>query len=158
MLDVDRAVAWSKGVLRAGGLFYMDDFVGASRFQWPDPQLEIATRIRQIFENTKHMADPRAPADSLPARVARPNKDNLVDNDPSEAADSERIVDALYKYFPNVEFRATGGVVYHLALSDMLHNFNEETDKALIDLLMLIDELCIRLGQTHYGVALAFKE
>ena len=158
MLDVDRAVAWSKGVLRTGGLFYMDDFIGASRFQWPDQQLEIATRIRHIFKNTKYMAHPRAPADSLPAIVSRPNKDKLIANDPSEAADSERIVEALYKHFPNVEVKATGGVVYHLALSDMLHNFNEETDRALIDLLMLVDELCLRLGQTHYGVALAFKE
>ena len=78
--------------------------------------------------------------------------------DPSEAADSERIVEVLYKYFPNVEFKATGGVVYHLALNDMFHNFDEQEDKILVDLLMMIDELCTMLGQTHYGVALAFKE
>ena len=158
MLDVDRAVAWSKDVLRPGGLFYMDDFVGASRFQWPDEQLELATRIRHIFKSTKFMADPRGGAGSLREIVARPNKDKLIEDDPSEAADSEQIIGAIHKHFPNVDFKATGGVVYHLALNDMLHNFDEEDDKVLIDLLMLIDELCVRLGQTHYGVALAFKE
>ncbi|MDP8219106.1 MAG: hypothetical protein P9M03_10315 [Candidatus Theseobacter exili] len=158
MLDVDKAVEWSKNVLRSGGLFYMDDFIGASRFQWPDAQLEFATRIRKVFEDSKYLTNPRTSSGSLSTIISRPNKNKLIEDDPSEAADSERIVDAIYKYFPNVEFKVTGGVVYHLALSDMLNNFDEKDDKILLDLLMIIDELYAKLGQTHYGVALAFKE
>ena len=158
MLNVDKAVEWSKNILRPGGLFYMDDFVGASRFQWPDAQLEFATRIRTVFENSKYLNDPRRVVGSLPTSISRPNMEKLIEDDPSEAADSEGIVDAIYKHFPQAEFKATGGVVYHLVLNDMLNNFDENDDKILLDLLMIIDELYTKLGQTHYGVALAFKE
>ena len=48
--------------------------------------------------------------------------------------------------------------MHHLALNDMLHNFDEDDDKVVLDLLMLVDELYATLGQTHYGVTLAFKE
>jgi len=35
MLDVDATVKWSRDILVPGGMFYMDDYVGASRFQHP---------------------------------------------------------------------------------------------------------------------------
>lgn len=158
MLDVDKAVEWSKNILRSGGLFYMDDFIGSSRFQWPDAQLEFATRIRKVFENSRYLVNPKTNFGSMPTTISRPSLDKLIEADPSEAADSDSIVDAIYKYFPNAEFKVTGGVVYHLALSGMLDNFDEKDDKILLDLLMIVDELYAKLGQTHYGVALAFKE
>lgn len=158
MLDVDKAVEWSRAILKHGGLFYMDDFVGASRFQWPDEQLEIATKVRRAFKQSKYLLNPRRKGSLLATEVTRPNKKKLIKSDPSEAADSNSIIDAIYKYFPNAEIKKTGGVIYHLALSDMLHNFDEKDDEILLDLLMIIDELCVELGQTHYGVALAFKE
>jgi len=158
MLDVEKAIEWSKNVLKTGGLFYMDDFVGASRFQWPDEQLEIATKVRRAFSHSRYLSHPKYRIFSLPAEVKRPNKKKLIKKDPSEAADSDRIINAVYKYFPNAEIKNTGGVIYHLALSDMIHNFDEENDKILLDLLMIIDELCSKSGQNHYGIALAFKE
>jgi len=158
MLDVEKAIEWSKNVLKIGGLFYMDDFVGASRFQWPDEQLEIATKVRRVFQHSSYLSNPKCRFFSLPAKVTRPNKEKLIKKDPSEAADSDKIIDAIYKYFPNAEIKNTGGVIYHLALSDMIHNFDEKNDKILLDLLMIIDELCSKLGQNHYGIALAIKE
>ncbi|MGJ3249117.1 MAG: class I SAM-dependent methyltransferase [Elainellaceae cyanobacterium] len=158
MFDVDKALKWSKTVLKQGGLFYMDDFVGASRFQWPDEQLEVATKVRCAFQQSKYLSNPNAQTSFLPTDVTRPDKEKLVQSDPSEAADSDRIIDAIYQHFPNAEIKNTGGVIYHLALSDMLHNFNENDDKILLDLLMIIDELCTKLGQTHYAIALAFKD
>jgi SAM-dependent methyltransferase len=158
MFDVDKAVEWSKKVLKCGGLFYMDDFVGASRFQWPDEQLEVATKVRSAFQGSCYLMNPNNNDSVLSTNISRPNMENLIQMDPSEAADSDRIINAIHKYFPNAEIKFTGGVIYHLALSDMLHNFDEKNDKVLLDLLMIIDELCSKLGQTHYAVALAFKE
>jgi len=84
----------------------------------------------------------------------------LIQRDPSEAADSDRIVNSILRYFPNAEVKDTGGIVYNLALQDMLGNFDEENeyDRILLDLLMIIDELCIGLGHSLQGVALAVKE
>lgn len=157
MLDVPKALNWSWNVLKLGGLFFMDDYVGASRFQWPDYQLDIATRVRRAFRDTKYLEDPRAQGRVLPTEIRRPSEEALIAQDPSEAADSERILEAVKEYFPNARVTLTGGVVYHLVLNDMLHNFDEERDRAYMELLMLIDDLAVRAGETHYGVAWAFK-
>lgn len=90
-------------------------------------------------------------------RLERPNIQNMILNDPSEAPDSERIIQSVKKYFPNAEITLTGGVIYHLALNDILQNFDEEKDKWVLDLFMIIDDLCTDLGETHYATALAIK-
>ncbi len=135
----------------------MDDFIGATRFQWPEKQLEIATKTREVFKGTKYITNPRSKENALNTVISKPNKDKLIERDPSEAAASDQIINAVVQHFPKTEIINTGGVIYHLALSDMLHNFDEVDDKILLDLLMLIDELCIELGQTHYGVCWAIK-
>ena len=109
MLDVDKAVAWSRKVLKPGGLFYMDDFIGASRFQWPTEQLAIATKTRQAFQSSKFLQNPREKDSLLETEVKRPNIDKLIQSDPSEAADSDRIISSIIKYFPNAEIKNTGG-------------------------------------------------
>ncbi len=157
MMNVDNAVKWSWHILKPGGVFYMDDFIGSSRFQWPDEQLEVATKVRNVFKNTHFLSHPKYSFLSLPTKAKRPNIKKLIKLDPSEAADSENIVTAIYKYFPDAEIKSTGGVIYHLALNGMLQNFDENEDKITLELLLIIDELCSKLGQTHYGVAWARK-
>jgi hypothetical protein len=93
----------------------------------------------------------------LPKLVNRPDADAIIADDPSEAADSERILESVKKYFPDAEITLTGGVVYHLALNDILRNFDESGDRHLLDLLMIIDGLCADLGETHYATALSIK-
>lgn len=160
MFDVDKAVEWSKRILKKGGLFYLDDFVGPTRFQWSDRALAIASRIRSVFSSTKYLTNPLKPNTYLPTRLYRPDADQLIAQDPSEAADSQRILGVIRKYFPNAEIRATGGIVYSLVLSDMINNFDENTqeDKLLLELLMVMDELCIGLCETQYATAIAIKE
>ena len=53
----------------------------------------------------------------------------------------------------------TGGAIYHAALSDVLHNIDEDdaTDRALLDLTLQIDRLLAEQGETHYAVAVAEK-
>src|SRR4051812_29523636 len=36
MLDTREAIAWSARCLAPGGVLYLDDYVGPSRFQYPD--------------------------------------------------------------------------------------------------------------------------
>ncbi len=158
MLDSEKAVEWSKNILKPGGFFYMDDYIGASRFQFSDEQLEIASNIRQAFYNTKYLIDPKETDVYLPSKMNRINENKLIELDPSEAADSGRIISAINKYFNNANIIYTGGVVYHLALNDIINNFDEQSDKHLLDILLIIDELCIKLNLTHYGICLAQKE
>jgi len=136
------------------------DFLKASRFQWSDLSLEIATHVRKAFDKTKYLADPRDKAHRIATFLKRPTIKSMLASDPSEAADSERIIAAVLNYFPDAEITKTGGTIYNLVLSDMLHNFDEDRkdDQLLLELLMIIDELCVKLGETQYATALAIKE
>ncbi len=156
MLDVEAAIRWSYKVLQKDGMFYMDDYVGPNRMQWSDKMLKVASQVRAILPE-KYLTNPKNPSQLLPKTIVRNSVESMIEIDPSEAADSERIIDSIKKYFPKAEITLTGGVVYHLACSDILHNFNESQDQHILDFLMLIDDLCVELGETHYAIALAIK-
>ncbi|ATE64798.1 class I SAM-dependent methyltransferase [Rhizorhabdus dicambivorans] len=156
MIDVDHAVEWSHRVLSPGGWFVMDDFVGASRFQWSDEDLQTASRVRELLPE-RFLLSPRPGAGPLSRQLTRPSIDAMLRTDPSEAADSARILPSLKRVFPGAQILLTGGVVYHLALSDVLTNFDDEQDVPLLDALLLLDDELARMGRTHYAVALASK-
>lgn len=158
MMNTKAAIKWSHKILKKGGVFYMDDFVGANRFQWPEVQLELANRVRSTLEGTKYLQNPDDTSKYLPIRVNRHDPQKLAADDPSEAADSERIIEQIEDIFPNAEITRTGGIVYHLALKGAIGNFSNKDDHIVLELLLLIDELCAKLGHTHYATALATKE
>jgi SAM-dependent methyltransferase len=174
MLDVEKAVEWSYRVCKKGGMFYMDDYVGPTRFQWSDRMLSIASAVRGTLPERYLVRHSHGKVDTLkqiarnlsslpgswnlhPRVLKRPSADSLRADDPSEAADSGRILDSVRKYFPNAEITLSGGAIYALALNDILENFDETEDRHLLDLLLIIDDLCADLGETHYATALAMK-
>jgi SAM-dependent methyltransferase len=156
MLDVDFAVSWSHKVLRAGGMFYMDDFIGPRRFQWSDRSLTIASQVRGLLP-PRYLKNPNSAEALLPKQMRRPDPLKLEASDPSEAADSDRILPSVMKHFPEAEVVLTGGVIYHLALSDAIANFNEVEDRLVLEVLLLLDDLCVELGESLYATALALK-
>lgn len=161
MFDVDAAVDWSWHALQMGGVFYMDDFVGPSRFQWSDLSLSIASVVRAHLPE-RYLRDPRKPGCMLPSRLHRPDPEALMKSDPSEAADSDRILDAVTDRFPGADIVRTGGVIYHLALSEVLANIHpeDEGDRMALDLLLGFDLCCLSIPglETHYATCIAFKE
>jgi hypothetical protein len=81
----------------------------------------------------------------------------MIEKDPSEATDSEHILPALAKHFPEAVVHKTGGIIYHLALHELMHNFDPREDKHPLELLLLIDEQCIAVEETNYAAAIAQK-
>ncbi|MEM8614212.1 MAG: hypothetical protein AAGF93_19485, partial [Cyanobacteria bacterium P01_H01_bin.105] len=156
MLDVDHAVRWSRDLLTEGGVFYMNDFVGPTKMQWSDTTLDVASRVRQALPD-KYLVDHRNPSRLLARAVVRPDPEKLTAIDPTECADSGRIIESIKKHFTDPEIVLTGGSVYHTALNDVLNNLDESDDRHILDLLLIIDDLCTMLGETHYGVAIATK-
>jgi SAM-dependent methyltransferase len=157
MLNVEAAIEWSWKVLKPGGLFYMDDFVGPDRFQWSRQMLLVATAVRQSLPD-RLLANPRKPGSKLPRVVTRPDLEKMRQADPSEAADSSRILCCVQRRFPGIEIILTGGAIYHLALSDVLANFSYPQDSKLLERLLDLDDICTGMGETHYATALALKD
>lgn len=156
MFDVRQALVWSRERLRPGGWLVMDDYVGATRFQWPDAQLQIASRVRRSLPE-RLLRDPADPGRLCPKDLTRPSLHSMLAADPSEAADSDGILPALPQVFPGVRIIPTGGVVYNLALKDIIANFGEDDADRLRDLLDQDAELAAR-GQTQYACAFASKQ
>ncbi len=153
MLDTRAAVEWSRDALRAGGLLVVDEYVGPNRFQWTKLSLEASDRVRQALPE-RFFHNPRDPAKPYPRLTPRVNRDKLIAQDPTEAADSENIVPAIGDVFPGAEIIPTGGAVYHLALRGVMDNFQPEDDP-IIQLVLLADDLLERQGEFHHATAFA---
>ncbi len=156
MPDTRVAVAWSHRVLKSGGLFLMDDYVGATRMQFPEEMLQISTEFRSLLPEN-YLKNPYEPSSLLGVNCVSPDEDDLFAMDPSECADSANILSAIREYFPKAHILLTGGGVYHLGLSDILHNILEADDQSTLDLAMEFDDKCIELGLTQYAVAYCQK-
>lgn len=160
MLDVDRAVLWSRQVLRPGGLFYMEDYVGPNRFQYDARTRAVASAVRAALPD-RLLRNPQHQDELLPRTINNISAARLAEADPSEAPQSDRILGAVRVHFPNAEIVSTGGVIYNLALKDAVANFDEADpgDAARLESLLLLDAVATETMeiQTHYAVALAFK-
>lgn len=153
MFDADNAVAVSREVLKAGGALYCNEFVGASHFQYPALEVMIANGVRASLPRPLFKIP--GTEEYWPTGTGRPPMEAMLRDDPSEAADSENILPALRRHFPNARIVPLGGVVYNLALMNILTNIPEDS-KLLRDLLAIDDEANDH-GLFHYAFGMAEK-
>jgi SAM-dependent methyltransferase len=152
MMDTPFAVRWSCDRLRPGGMFAMFDFVGPTAFQWSDIHLHYVNAFRSRLPDEFFFNSKRRP---VPRIVERVDKDRLWRKDPSEAADSGRILDAVRSVFSNVNIIPTGGAIYHTATNDILAYIPDESP--FIGELLALDDFMIEMGVTMHAVALAIR-
>jgi len=159
MLDVDVAVKWSYDILTPDGIFYMDDYVGPNRFQYPKYVLDLVNNIRDNLPK-KYLQDQRNNQKPR-GHITNVDPEELMKNDPSEAADSGRILSSVSRYFKNADIKPTGGIVYFIALHGLWENFNEKNDDDIFFLsqLLELDKHCTTKENfmSPYAVALATK-
>jgi SAM-dependent methyltransferase len=114
-------------LIEPGGTFVVDEFVGPTRFQWTDGQLEAANDLlAQLPEERRRLADGR-----IKHRVVRPSRLSMVLDDPSEAVDAAALLPGLRREFDVVEERPYGGTVLHIAFSGIAHNFLDQEPETL---------------------------
>lgn len=151
MFNVDEALAWSRNVLTPGGLLLVDEYVGPDRLRFEGETLAFANAVRGLLpERLRAGAEPAFTPESFAPVAAK---------DPSEAADSARILPALRDQFEDIDIRPTGGVVYYLALNGLFGNFDmaSSDDRALLGHLLELDRVytAARPDATVYAVAIA---
>ncbi len=108
------------GALRPGGLFFMNEFVGPTRFQWTDRQLEVVNGLLSALPEAFRVStvDGR-----VKRHVRRPTVAEMIAADPSEAVRSGEILDVASDFFEILEVRPYGGTVLQLLLDDIAGNF-----------------------------------
>jgi 2-polyprenyl-3-methyl-5-hydroxy-6-metoxy-1,4-benzoquinol methylase len=138
MIDTSKTVKISIEILNNGGILFCNDYVGASRFQWSDIELAIVNGVRAMLPDELFVMPN---GQRINKWVTKPSLESMIQADPSEAADSASILEAIKKNFESPEIINTGGLIYHLCLNDILQNIKEESDM-LQYLLQLDEELC----------------
>jgi SAM-dependent methyltransferase len=136
-------------LLMPGALLYVDEFVGPTRFQWTDKQLEVIGRL--LDRLSPELVEDLVLGDGTPRRRAiRPTVENMIASDPSESVRSEEIPGILGEHFELVELRPYGGAVFHQLFNRLMGNFAGQDD--LVRVLMELDFLLADEGvlQTNY--------
>ena len=124
--DVDAIVARVRQALRPDGLLVINDFVGPARLQWTAAQLAETNRILRAVVPPRLRV--RYLSRQLKNHVSGPGRWRMLLADPSEAAESDRIVPALRQHFEPLEEAALGGNILTLVLKDIAHHFTTEAD------------------------------
>jgi ubiquinone/menaquinone biosynthesis C-methylase UbiE len=127
--------------LKPTGLFIFNEFVGPSRFQWTDEQLDA---VNGLLARLPEKYRVRWKSGSVKRAVHRPGRLAVMLYDPTEAAESSRIVPLLGETFDVLETRGYGGTVLQLLFSDIAGNFlsgDPETKRLLAMCFAREDEL-----------------
>src|SRR5207247_3708726 len=115
--------------IKPGGYFFLDEFVGPSRFQWTDVQIQIMNDQLQQLPN--HLRRLISGPSKFKERVVRKSAAYMAAADPSEAVRSSEILPLLAEYFRILEIKGYGGAILHELLYDIAGNFCEENGGSL---------------------------
>ena len=142
--------------LTPDGLFFMNEFVGPTRFQWTDRQLEAVNGLLRALpeEFRRSAADGR-----LKTEVPRPTVAEMIAADPSEAVRSGEILSVAASYFEILEVRPYGGTVLQLLLDDIAGNFARPGTggKELLDAICAFEWALVEAGhlESDFAVVVA---
>lgn len=104
--------------LRPGGVFMFNEFVGPTRFQWTDRQLQQVNELLQGLPDA-HRTVPF---------IDRPTIAQMLAEDPTESVRSAEILPLLEDYFDVVERKPYGGTLLNLLLTETLGTFEVENE------------------------------
>jgi len=124
-------------VLKPGGYFFLDEFIGPSRLQWTDAQIRVINdQLQQIPKDLRRLVSDHT---KFKERVVRKSVSYMIVADPSEAVRSSEIVPLLEDYFSILEIKGYGGAILHELLYDIAGNFCEENTGSLDHLRKLFE-------------------
>jgi SAM-dependent methyltransferase len=124
--------------LKPGGYFFLDEYIGPTRFYWTDEQLRVMNeqlsllprKLRRSITNNRNVK----------SKIERKSLQEFLSADPSEAIRSSEILGVLSQFFTILDFRGYGGTILHELLYDIAGNFTEDNPGSL-DLLRRLFEV-----------------
>jgi SAM-dependent methyltransferase len=122
--------------LKPGGYVVLNEFVGPTRFQWTERQLEVINGLlRTLPARLRVRCDGSG---TVKSEVERPTIAEMKRIDPSEAVRSAEILSVLPSYFDVAEVKGYGGTVLQMLLHEIAGNF-QNADK---DTIVLLEAFC----------------
>ncbi len=107
--------------LKPEGYLIVNEFVGPTRFQWTEKQIEVINGLLSIFPcKYKELL---GNTNKQKSNIFRPSKLRMIVDDPSEVVESSNILPYLHEIFEIVEIREYGGTLLMELFSEIAHNF-----------------------------------
>jgi SAM-dependent methyltransferase len=132
---LELALDQCRRALRPGGTLLVNEFVGPSRFQWTDRQLDEANAVFVTLPEELRRDLTRG---GVKRRIVRPSVAQMLAYDPSEAVRSAEIEPLLASRFDIFERWNWGGTLNHLVFQDIAGNFQPDhaAHGAIVELLI----------------------
>jgi len=145
--------------LKPGGYFIVNEFVGPTKFQWTDRQIQAVNGLLEILpEKHKKLHD----SGRIKPSVYRPGRLRMHMMDPSEAVESARIEPLLSQLFDVVEVKPYGGTILLLLLNGIAQNFlsDDKQTRDWLDICFLIEDQLLASNdiKSDYIVAIYKKK
>lgn len=113
--------------LKKGGLFVVDEYVGPRRMQYTDKQIKIAN---ELLSKIPMKYKKRWNLKSIKNEIHRPGILRMILSDPSEAVESDLILEQVQKHFKTVELALRGGTILSPLFHDIGSNFTNDDPQA----------------------------
>lgn len=156
MDDTRRSIELSVNALKPGGCLVINEYVGPNRFQWRDEEMHFMNEFRAALPD-RFFSKSAGARIEVARKVVKPTVEQMIAVDPSEAPDSASILPALSDILPDATVWPLGGVIYHIALNDVIANFQLPSDEPLLKMAMLADEAVSAAGFNHFAACLYRK-
>lgn len=129
-----------KKAMKPQAIFLFDEYIGPSRFQWSDRQLQAINGVMGMLPAwlTVDLVDGHQRRE-----VVRNTPEQVAAVDPSEAIRSSEIVFVAERYFKIIEFLPYGGTILHMLLHSIAGNFLREEARPWLDLLFRVEDLLL---------------
>jgi ubiquinone/menaquinone biosynthesis C-methylase UbiE len=134
-----------KNTLTNDGLILVVDFIGPTRFQWTDRQIQLTQQLLDILPDELKIDLHNPIFRETKKEISRPTIDEIIRTDPSESVRSGEILNLLCKEFDVLEQKPMGGTLLSLLFDGIAGNFDEQNPFvcALIRSLQKTEELLI---------------
>ena len=142
-MDVPPVVRRIHDLLPPGGVFVANEYVGPDRWQFTTAQLACIRAVMALLPKRLR----RRPDGSLKPVLGRPPLEWMIQNDPSEAADSESIDGALRSLFEDLRSVHYGGGLALPVLDETMGSYRAASrfDRAAMGTIARLDRLLTHL-------------
>ena len=137
--------------LKPGGFFFLNEYIGPKRFQWPAHQVAlIDLLLRNLPECWVRTAE-----GGLRRGFAAPTVEEVVRVDPTEAVRSDEILPVLAQQFVITTYAPYGGSLLHGLLDHIGVNFvgDDPEAKAMLNTFFALEDWALRSGFLQHDFA-----
>ena len=145
-------------ILKKNGLLIIFDYTGPNRLQWTSEQLNKSNELLRRIPRHRRF---RPQSNFLvKKRVYRPGKFRMWVSDPSEAIDSEAMLETLARHLNVLEEKKLGGNLIHPLLKGIAHHFidNSAETMNLLNTFFKEEELFLKNNSSDFTFGIYRKK